>query len=368
MKNKAYKFRIYPNKEQQEKIIRNFGCSRFVYNFFLDLRINLYDDEKKSLSYKDCSKLLTGLKDDFPWLRDADSTCLQTSLRDLDTAYKNFFRDKSIGFPKFKSKRHRQSYRMVNNHDSVRIEGNRVILPKLGAIKCRVSREVEGRILHATVSMNPSGRFYVSICCTDVNIETLPETGKSIGLDLGITSLATDSNGIRYDNNKYLEQSLKKLAKLQRQLSRKTKGSRNYEKARIRVAKLQEHISNQRRDTINKFTTEIVRNYDVICIEDLSAKEMLKNKHLSRKVADASFYEIRRELEYKAEWYGREVKVTGRYFPSSQKCSECGYVNEAIKNLAVRTWICPKCGRQHDRDINAAVNILNEGLRIKQSP
>ena len=365
----SYRFRIYPTKEQKELIQRTFGCCRFVYNRFLAMRIAIYKETGTTMNYYSCSNALTPMKKDLEWLKEVDATALQSSLRDLDAAFQNFFRGlkqgQQIGFPKFKSKRdQRKSYKSKNNDRNIAIVGNRVKLPKLGLVKCAVSKEVKGRILSVTVSQNPSDKYFVSICCTDVEIEPLPSTGKVAGADLGIKTLAVMSDGVEYPNNKYLYQNDKKLRRLARQVSRKKKGGKNYEKACIRKARLEEKIANQRRDTIQKATTDMIRRYDVICLENLKTKGMMQNHKFARSIGDASFYEFRRELEYKAAWYGKTIVVIDTFFPSSQLCHVCGCRNPETKSLTVREWICPKCGTHLDRDKNAAINILDEGMRL----
>lgn len=365
MAEKAYKYRIYPNKQQEELIQKTFGCCRFVYNYYLDKRIKTYEQDKMTFTYNMCSKDLTQLKKELIWLKEPDKDSLQKSLKDLDMAYQKFFNEHS-GYPKFKSKKDRyKSYRTSCTNNNIRFENKHIKLPKLGLVKVRDKQIPQGRILNATISQESNGQYYCSLCCTDVEFVQYEKTSQNIGIDLGLVDFAILSDGAKIENPRFYEKSERKLAKLQRELSRKTIGSNRWNKARVKVAKLQKHISNQRNDFLHKLTTNIVKNFGVISIEDLDVKSMRETDSNTRnkRVGDVSWSEFRRMLTYKCEWYGKTLSVIDRYFPSSQICHCCGH-KDGKKDESVRNWICPECHSELDRDVNAAINILNEGLRL----
>ena len=359
---KAYKFRLYPNKEQEIYFSKCFGSVRFIYNKMLNDKIEYYKKSNEML-YNTPAQY----KKEFPWLKEVDSLALSNAQMNLDKAYKNFFRDKSVGFPKYKSKKNNHySYTTNNQKNNIKIIDNKYIhLPKLKTlVRIKQHRQIpkDGTIKSTTISKNPSGKYYISIM-VEQEINELPKNEFAIGIDLGLTDFAITSDGIKYSNPRYLRKSLNKLAKEQRKLSRKKKGSKNRNKQRIKIAKLHEKITNQRKDFLHKLSSELINENQVICLEDLQVKEIQQNKYLSQSVSDVGWYEFRRQLEYKAKWYGREISFIDKWYPSSQICSNCGN-NTGKKSLDIREFDCPYCGKHHDRDINASVNILHEGLRL----
>lgn len=366
---KCYKFRLYPNAEQQDLLSKTFGCCRFVYNRFLTEQIEAYKAEKKTISRFEQDKSLTTLKKELEWLKSADSTALQAVIQNLDNAYQNFFRrvknGENPGFPRFKSKRDsKKSYKSKMVGKNIEVFEKAIKLPKLGTVECRVSKQIEGRIISATVSQNPSGKYFVSVCCTDVEIKPFEKTGAVAGIDVGIKEFAIMSDKKKIENHKYLSKSEKKLIREQRRLSRKPKGSHNRNKSRLKLTKIHEKVSNQRNDFLHKLTTDLVKDYDLISVESLRIKNMVKNHRLAKSISDASWGEFVRQLEYKCEWYGKTLVKIPTFFASSQTCNVCGFQNTAVKDLSVRAWICSECGANHDRDINAAKNILNKGIEM----
>ena len=372
LQHKAYKFRIYPSAEQKVLIVKTIGCSRFVYNHFLNRWNEEYLKTGKGLSYNTCSAMLPKMKKEeaTSWLKEVDSIAIQSSLKNLADSFSRFFR-KQNNKPQFKSKKNPvQSYTTKNVNNSIELNENHLKLPKLGWIKIARSQEPKGRIINATIRKNAIGTFFVSILYEE-EIYELPKTGSAIGIDLGITNFATFSDGSKIDNNKFTYKMEKKLKHEQRKLSRRAfvaqkNGitlfeAKNYQKQKRKVARLHEKIMNQRTDFLNKLSTEIIKNNDVICMEDLNTKGMLRNHKLAKSISDVSWSMFVTKLQYKSDWYGKQIVKIDRWYPSSQICSSCG-VNSGKKTLDIRYWEC-ECGAKHDRDINASINIKNEGLR-----
>ena len=370
---RGFKYRIYPNESQRDQIARTFDCCRFVYNRALDVKKTAYSETGKSIATNDLIKMIPAWKRDpeTSWLAQADSMALQQSIRDLDRAYKNFFRrvreGGKPGFPKFKSRRHaRRSYR--TNGGKV-LDRNHIALPKLGNVRAKVSRPLQGRFISVTVSLDAAGRYFATFLCTDVPSKDAPATDREVGIDLGVEALATLSDGTKIENPRHLKKYERKLAREQRRLSRR-KGARRgekpsgrYLKQRKRVARIHAKIADARTDALHKVTTMLADENQVLCMEDLNAKGMVRNRRLAKAVSDASFGEFARLLEYKCAERGRTLVRVDRFYPSSKTCSVCGHRLDALP-LSVRSWDCPSCGVHHDRDVNAARNILAEGKRI----
>ncbi|MDU5615300.1 MAG: RNA-guided endonuclease TnpB family protein [Varibaculum cambriense] len=361
---KGFEFRLYPNCGQVRLLARTFGCVRWVYNFFLRLCIDSYEKTGKKPSCFDCIKMLPELKrkEDTAWLAEVDSNALQQAIRDLDRAYKNFFRAKNIGFPGFKKKKSRKSYRTTK---AKIVDDSHVWIPKVGLVKARISRPIQDRITSATIKQTPSGKYFIVFTCVDIPEPPKVKTGKAIGIDLGIKSLATTSEGEKIESVADTRKLDKKLAREQRKLSRKKKGSNNRAKQKIKVAKVYEKIANKRKDHLHKVTAKLISENQVVCAETLSVDGMMKNHHLAKSIANQSFATILGFLEYKAKEKGKIFVQVDRWFASSKTCHACG-AKEDTMPLNTRSWRCKSCGVTHDRDINAAQNILAEGLRVLQ--
>jgi putative transposase len=358
---KAFKYRFFPTDEQAAQLAHTFGCARYVYNQALEFRTTAWQQEKKSVGYHQTASKLTEWKKepDRAFLSEVSSVVLQQSLRNLDTAFANFF-EKRAKYPRFKSRRHRQSARYATNAFTVK-DGKITLAKQSEPLDIVWSRPLpdDAKILNLTITRDTSGRYFVSVL-VETYIKPLKKAKAEVGIDVGIKTLATTSDGEKLENPRPLVKFEQRLQILQRRLSRKVKGSNNQKKARFRVAGLHAKISDTRRDTLQKFTTKVIRENQAIFVEGLNVAGMVQNHNLAKHIADASFGEIFRELAYKAEWYGRTYLPLDRFFPSSKLCSSCGHLLDELP-LSLREWDCPSCGVHHDRDINAAINIKKAG-------
>ena len=369
---KAYKFRIYPTLEQVIFFLKNFGCVRKVYNLMLDDRKKSYE-EYKSTGIKTKYPTPTKYKEEYPYLKEVDSLALANAQLNLEKAFKNFLKNKDFGFPKYKCKSNPVQSYTTNNQNTIYIKDSYIKLPKLKSlVKIKLHRKIKGIIKSATISKNSLDHYFVSILCEE-EIEELPKTNKNIGIDLGIKEFATMSDCTKVENLKLTKEYEKKLKREQRKLSRRCKlakdsakklsDSKNYQKQKKKVAKIHNKIRNKRKDFINKLSTKIINNHDIICIEDLNIKGMLKNHKLAKSISDVSWSEFVRQLEYKANWYERKIIKVPTFYPSSKTCSSCGNIKETL-TLSERIYLCECCGLEIDRDYNASINILRKGLEI----
>ena len=364
---KAYKYRLYPSTEQQEFFAKSFGCARFVWNKMLHDKIEHYEKTKTTLRNTPAQ-----YKKEFEWLKEVDSLALANVQLDLQRAFQSFFKS-SFGFPKFKRKGIKDSYTTNNQKGTVAVTRGSIKLPKIGLIKAKIDREINGLIKSATVSRSPSGKYFVSVLVETI-AQPLPKTNSSVGIDLGITDFIVLSDKTEVVNPKFLAKYEKKLAREQKILAkrrevakaanRKLSESRNYQKQRLKVAKVYEKIANCRKDFLHKTSFDLIKNHDVIVIEDLNVKGMVKNRRLAKAISDSSWSEFATMLAYKAGWYGKQLVKIDRWFPSSKTCSGCDHVlGKGELTLAMRQWQCPNCNAVLDRDYNASINILKEGLR-----
>lgn len=358
---KSYKYKINPNEEQTVLLNKHFGSIRFAYNYFLNERKKEYETNKNTINYYDNAKSLTELKkrEDYSWLKEINSQSLQYSLKCLDGAYQNFFKFKK-GFPNFKSKHTKNSFSVPQ---SVKLIDGKLVIPKFKEpIDLILSRSFNGIIKSCTISKTPTNEYFVSIL-VETTHSVVPKTGKSIGVDLGIKDFVITSDGYKYKNNRYTKTYAKKLKEQQQHLSRKRKGSNRYNNQKLKVAKIHKKITNSRLDNLHKVSTELIKKYDLIVLEDLNIKGMIKNHKLSKHIADASWSKFIELLTYKAEWNDKKMVKIDRFFPSSKTCNCCGYINKNLK-LDMREWTCPSCKTKLDRDLNASINILNEGYKL----
>ena len=376
---KGFKYRIYPKDNQIEQIEVMFKAKRYVWNYFLNINKHRLNHHKSVLNYTKMSKLLTLLKRKQAWLNQCEKSVLQNTIKYQYQTFLKFFK-KECGFPKFKSyKNNYQSIKMNYTNGNIGIlekdieytstgkfkkQNCKIKLPKIKQVKIAYSRQYEGRIVSCTLSRDTNNKYYISLCCVDIEINPLEQTGAVVGIDLGIKEFATTSDNEIINNPKFYRKYEEKLIKSQRKLSKRKKGSNNRNKQRLKVNKWHKKIANCRIDFLQKLSTKLIRDYDIICMEDLNSSGMIKNHKLAKSISDASFFEFNRELEYKARWNYKLISRIDRFYPSSQICSHCGNKSSQTKDLAVRTYICEECGLEIDRDYNASINILNEGLRI----
>ena len=371
-KNKAYKFRIYPNESQKELLAKTFGCCRLVFNYYLDKKQKLYEESKRTMSLTDCIKDLVNLKKEKEFLYEVDSISLQQSIRHLDTAFSNFFKNKEVGYPKFKSKKdHNYSYSTVNVNNNIKIIDNRhITLPKIGIIYSKIHRDIPSSYIlkSATVLQVPSGKYYVSLLFEYEEYVKEKEINKIVSLDYSQSNLYISSDKYletKQDYLRYYEKNIDRIKYLSRRLSNCKVGSNRYNKMRIKINELYEHISNKRKDFLNKESSLIAKKYDLVIIEDLNMIEMSQNKEyeLSKRISDNSWHMFTSMLKYKLEDKGGKLLKVDKYYPSSKLCSNCGYYNKDL-TLSNRYWICPNCGLRHNRDKNATYNLIKEGLRL----
>lgn len=358
--NKSFKVRIYPTQEQQILLEKSFGASRFIYNHFLKLKQYLYQEFNIKITFNHMSKMLTELKRQKTWLIVPDKCALQNTLKDLDAAYKKFYN--GAGYPKFKRKDSKNSYRTNCN---IKVNNSFITIPKVGLLRYKDKYKLEEenilKVYNVTISKNNIGEYYASISA-EVYIPHFERTNQNVGIDLGLKEFAIFNTGRKINNSRILKNLEKKYRKLAKAVSRKTYDSANYQKAKLKLAKFHKYIANIRKDFLHKLSTNLLKEFDIICLEDLNIKGLMKNK--GKSYQDVAQSEFVRQLEYKAKWYGKTISKVDRFYPSSQLCSECGYKNPALKDTNIREYNCPICGTHHDRDINAAKNILNEGLHI----
>ena len=376
---KGFKYRIYPKDNQIEQIENMFNAKRYVYNYFLNINIHRLNHHKSVLNYNKMSKLLTLLKKKKPWLNTCEKSVLQNAIKVQYQTFLKLFK-KECGFPKFKSyKNNYQSIKMNYTNGNIGIlekeiqltstgkfkkQNCKIKIPKVKQIKIAYSRQYEGRIVSATLSRDTDNKYYISLCCVNIEQQVIEQTGAVVGIDLGIKEFATTSDNEVINNPKFYRKYEQRLIKAQRKLSKRKKGSNNRNKQRLKVNKWHKKITNCRIDFLQKLSNQLICNYDIISMEDLASGNMMKNHKLAKSIADASFFEFNRELEYKARWNYKLVSRIDRFYPSSQLCSHCGTQSNQTKDLSVRTYICKECGLEIDRDYNASINILNEGLRI----